>query len=145
MAYQRYKPAIPSRMDWRFSSGRPAQVFHAPGHTSRALIQSPSVVYGQSVGMGFSLNPFSLVKSVATAAVGAVKSVFNGSSVSVPGVPGSVPIRDLPRIIRGSTITIGAKQPSAIDQAVESVPGGMATIAVVGLGALALMMLSRRR
>ncbi len=107
--------------------------------------EAPASLYSYTPGLGFTLNPFRLVKK----AVVAVKSLLKQSTVTVPTDMGpvSIPVTRLPGLVRNASVDIGGK-PSAIEQigqAVESVPGGWATIAAVGIGAVVLATTMGRR
>jgi len=148
--------SVPNRPPWYPGRQRTVGLFHNRGPAwmtprrrnpvMRVMTGSPAV-YQYGPGLGFSLNPLSLIQKAGSAVVGAVRSVFKGTTVSVPTAVGQIPINasDLPNMIRGSSVNFGPK-PTVMDQvnqAVEAVPGGLATIAVGGV--IAAILLSRRR
>lgn len=125
---QPYRLRSMPRFPWQVSSRRTF-----PG--SVMLYQGPDQLEGF----------LDIVKRVGGAVVGAVKGVFRDSTVTMPGGV-EVAARDLPRVLKGSSVRFG-KTPSAAEQLVEQVPGGLgtiATVALVGLGAMLLMGARRR-
>jgi len=114
--------------------------------SQRQMIHAPATMT-YNPGLGFSLNPLKLIASAGRAVVGAIKGTISKSTVTVPTDVGnvSVPFSKLPGMVKGSTVQFG-EQPGAMErvgQAVESIPGGWATLALVGVGAA--LLLSRRR
>lgn len=128
---------------------RPIATMATRANRERTFVQGPGSYSLASPTLGFSLNPINLIKS----AVGAVKSIFKNSTVTIPGASGpvSVPTASIPAILRGATIEPGlpAPPPTAtqrIEAGIEAIPGGFATLAALGVGAIVLTaVLARRR
>jgi hypothetical protein len=95
------------------------------------------------VGLGFSLKPPKWLRQ-------AVSGVIHRSTVNVPTPTGNVSLTpgEVWDVVKGATVTVGPKK-SPVEEAVQKIPGGMNTIALVGIGVLGLLlfksMSSRRR
>jgi hypothetical protein len=145
--YQRTTPllrrASPSRA--RLIRNLPAYGWRPSGKVRMVMLPAPARAgFEYPPTLGFSLNPISWIKS----GVNAAKALFKGSSVQIPGVPGSVPVKDLPTILRGSSIQFGTPPQGPMQQvgaAVESIPGGWGTLAAIGGAVVLGMAMSRRR
>jgi hypothetical protein len=101
---------------------------HFPGYTSRVLVPGAGLS-----GLGFSLKPPSWLRD-------AVKKVVGGTTVNVPSV--NIPLPG------GGMITTPSTKPTVQERAellAANVPGGMVTIAAVGLlGAFLLIKALKR-
>lgn len=101
---------------------------HFPGYASRVLVPG-----GQLSGLGFSLKPPRWARE-------AVAKIWQGSKVEVPAV--TIPLPG------GGSITTPSTKPSVQEQAellAANIPGGMVTIAAVGLLGAFLLMKSLKR
>lgn len=92
-------------------------------------------------GLGFSLRPPKWLRD-------AVSGVIHKTTVNVPTpAGGSIPLTpgEIANAIKGSTVTVGPKQPSPVEQAMQNVPGGVGGIALLAGAALVTMLLLRKR
>lgn len=124
---------------------RPARIYRSQRQTG---VVAPGVYEVQQVGLGFSLNPLNWIKSAA----GAVKGVLSNSTITLPTKSGNVTVQgsDLGSVVRGASVNVAGAtpQPTFTDQfnaAVGSVPGGLLTIAGVGLAGVLLASAMMRR
>jgi len=132
----------------RMVSGRdrPARIYRSQRQTN---VVAPGAYEVQQVGLGFSLNPLNWIKSAA----GAIKGVLSNSTITLPTKQGNVTVQgsDLGSVIRGSSVNVAGATPTPtftdqFNTAVSSVPGGLITVAALGLGGVLLASsLMRRR
>mgnify|MGYP001591948470 FL=1 len=91
--------------------------------------------------LGFSLRPPRWLRNIG-------RGVLGQTAVTVPTPVGPVVLTPAQVLAatRGTRVTVGGPPPpSPIEQAVAAVPGGMGTIAAVGIGVLLLFLLMPRR
>ena len=94
----------------------------------------------ERTSLGFSLKPPKWLRE-------AGQQIIGGLRVSVPTPVGPVVLTpgQAAAAARGATVTYTPQQPQSFGQQVQQIPGGWGTLAAVGIGAVVLLTMLRRR